>query len=103
MLNFRVMTLDQLLALVNDDFYKNVTSKAELEAYSKNVYHKACLADGDFNNPSQFYIRSFQERAFGLFDHIHNIKTDFCPLQANGGCGKITLFYVLIQIPFARI
>ena len=73
MLNFRVMTLDQLLALVNDDFYKNVTSKAELEAYSKNVYHKACLADGDFNNPSQFYIRSFQERAFGLFDHIHNI------------------------------
>ena len=72
-MNYFMLSLGQLLALANEDFYKNVPTKEDFIAYLKAVGYYTC-ADNELNPDVKIYdIREIANNVRGLY-HIATNK-----------------------------
>lgn len=72
MLDFKNMSLDQLLKLVDDNFYQKITTEEQFVDYVMNVYYKACLENNAPTNFSPVLIKEIRKKDYAIFNHLKN-------------------------------
>ena len=89
MLNFETMGLDQLLKLVDNNFYQKVTTEEQFIDFIINIYHKACLENGMSTNPSTVVVTKLQKKDYAVFNHLKNkLFINKCPIDFFEECKK---------------
>lgn len=72
MLNFEEMSLDQLLRLVDNNFYKKVTTKDQFIDYITSIFYKTCLINGMSTKLSAVFVTNLQKKDYAIFSHMTN-------------------------------
>lgn len=101
MLNFKEMSLNDLLSLVDNKFYQKVTTQEQFINFIINIYYKACLENGMSTRLSPIIVTELQRTTYAVYNHFQNKmllnKRPFNYFEECKQQGNLFLPFLMIQ------